>query len=238
MAYCEKFRPQLPANYNHSRQFEKPIPSLRPPVVDDDASADNQAQNEEANINAVFFDEQNIEHFDDSMNINTSNTNGTATENGRAVDDNLLQNESQIINESTIVNAQDANQSVNANEGATADEEQNLAQNVETVNPETKFILQTVQMDAADELAIASLLQPSAVELLGAIVLEENETADVKGDKVIITKRIDTDCEMIYTYGETPNPLAEHYKTKINDLISGNIPFKENVRKTHDVLHC
>lgn len=47
----------------------------------------------------------------------------------------------------------------------------------------------------------------------------------------MVTKKIGDDCEMVYIYGEVPKALLPLYQIKINDVISGNIPFKENVRK-------
>lgn len=78
------------------------------------------------------------------------------------------------------------------------------------------------QYDSDDELASGGL---------DGIVLGKNEKATVRNGKIIVTKRVDKDLEMVYTYGERPRALKSLNQEKINDSISGNIPFKQNVWK-------
>lgn len=108
----------------------------------------------------------------------------------------------------------------------------------DTGSEDVKNSLQTVQMDLNDKLAINSLFDNSANdgpsemdEILPQIelTLGDGETAEKKGDKIVITKIIDDELEMVYTYGETPKVLPPLYQVKMNDAISENIPFKENV---------
>lgn len=44
-----------------------------------------------------------------------------------------------------------------------------------------------------------------------------------------VKKKYDRDCEITYTYGEKVAPKTPMFEVKLKDLISMNIPFKENV---------
>lgn len=60
--------------------------------------------------------------------------------------------------------------------------------------------------------------------------LTANETAVINSKgQIEVTQIIDKDLACVYIYGECPVPLAPFYNIKMNDLITGNIPFKENV---------
>lgn len=97
-------------------------------------------------------------------------------------------------------------------------------------------------MDAIDESALSSLfdkndaIEPEACNQtapgLVGINLSHNETAEFKEGNIIVTKLIDDDLVMTYTYGEKPKALPPLHQVKLNDPISGNIPFKQNVSDT------
>lgn len=224
-----------------------------------DKTEGNQNENDGAEWN--FDDSLNdlfTENVADSTSIDESQQNVVANGHAHATVDNAIQNESHVVNESSIVNRQDHNRNsgseneatiVNELERSGAIHDQNAIQNeIEQADDlETKHTLPTVCMDEVDELALGLLIdvnseiestsaeQPAA-DLLNSIVLKENETAVVKAGKIIVTKKISGDLEMMYTYGETPRVLPELYQTKLNDSISGNIPFKENVCENHGYI--
>lgn len=190
---------------------------------------------------------------EDSLNFEDS-LNDLFTENvadSTSIDElqqNVVANESSIVDRANNRNSDSESEATIGNElepsGATYD--QNAIQNeIEQADElETKHTLPTVCMDEVDELALGLLIdvnseiestsaeQPAA-DLLKSIVLKDNETAVVKAGKIIVTKQISSDLEMMYTYGETPRVLPESYQTKLNDSISGYIPFKENVCENH-----
>lgn len=60
--------------------------------------------------------------------------------------------------------------------------------------------------------------------------LAKNEQAAIneKG-QIEITRTVDDDCEIKYIYGEELSPKDDGPQIKINDIISGNIPFRANV---------
>lgn len=111
---------------------------------------------------------------------------------------------------------------------------------------EAKHILPTVQMSAVDELAIAQLIgecSQNASTLdeeaspLDSISLGTNETASLNSaGEVVVKKMIGEGLEMCYIHGQKPTPKNPFYQTKINDDITGNIPFKENVGKDRAYL--
>lgn len=62
--------------------------------------------------------------------------------------------------------------------------------------------------------------------------LASNERAALneKG-QIEITRVSDDDCAITYIHGETLVPKNPLFEVKVNDLLTGNIPFKENVRE-------
>lgn len=95
-----------------------------------------------------------------------------------------------------------------------------------------KFSLPAVDVDLEDQLMMTALFDndsDGATDALKSIQLEMDEKAEVRDGKIIVTKTFDNDLEMVYTYGEKPKALQPFYRIKLNDAISENIPFKENV---------
>lgn len=211
---------------------------------------DNEVLNYDCDLSGLFG-----ENVVNSTALDEPQQNVTGNEDCHASVDDLFQNESQVFNESNIVNMQDRNQNYGSgNEGnidnelvrsGSSNDKSATQINIERADAlDKKDILPTVQMDKIDELALDFLINDDceiestsakqrALDLHVAIVLEDNETAVVKDGKTIVTKKIDSELEMIFTYGETPKALAPLYHVKLNDLISGNIPFKENVCETY-----
>lgn len=191
-----------------------------------DVIGDGFAQNDTSNVPDEQSETNQTDHSEEHVIGNIS-----AQNNG----DNLL-NESQ----------QHETESEKSNDSSTQkDTEQNDIGNPAAENSEAdvKHSLQSVQMDAGDEMAISCLFgdntnvstqsdghAASGVSPL-SLVLGDGETAEERDGKIIITKLFENDLEMTYTYGETPKALRPLYQIKINDIISANIPFKENVRK-------
>lgn len=98
--------------------------------------------------------------------------------------------------------------------------------------------MHAVDVDPVDETAINDIFgshtsvdvdENNPCAALSKVTFEPNETATIKDGKIVVTKAIDGDVEMVYTYGQKPTALRPLYRIKINDLITENIPFKENV---------
>lgn len=121
-------------------------------------------------------------------------------------------------------------------------------QSTQDVETDAKQILQPVNMHADDEAAIKSLFVDSEKSIEDdddndpspnsneTISLRCGETAEVKDGKIVVTRKLDDSLEMQYIYGETPTPRNPQYVVKMNDPISGNIPFKENAENDRAYL--
>lgn len=246
--FCESFRPQLPKVYNDSRPKEKPIPSVNfasnaVGTVDTDDEQEHErdgtnevnSQNQRAQIDTEQSIIENAENeqenadgsvIDEMPQAENAGTDGTA-----------IQEEQENANVPGIDEVPTVGSEVTG-ESTTGEEPQ---------QPETdvKFGLAEVNVDFEDESMMNDLFDNGSIEnmpsnvqhatdALKGIQLASNEEAEVRNGKVIVTKRIADDLEMVYTYGETPKALLPLYRVKLNDSISENIPFKENV----SVLLC
>lgn len=172
-----------------------------------------------------------LEFGNESTEVATENSERNRNENGHddANNETAIQNQSSNYNEFEFCYENGASVAVG-----------NKNENV----PDTKEILPTVNVDEIDAFAMESVLcvggegdQTASEQTMQtpelpkglSIVLEENETAELKDGRVIVTKRINEDLQMTYTYGEQPTILAPYYRVKLNDPVSEDIPFKENV---------
>lgn len=106
---------------------------------------------------------------------------------------------------------------------------------------DAKNALAVVEMNEEDEFAINDLFcdQENAADesnahanMISELTLAHDEKAEVIDGKVVVTKTLDDSLEMVFVHNETPKPLAPLYNVKMNDAISGDLPFKENVSKT------
>lgn len=63
----------------------------------------------------------------------------------------------------------------------------------------------------------------------------ENEKVALTQDgRIAITKAIDDELEMTFVLGEQLLPIEDRFQIKMNDALSGNMPFQENVHIKHD----
>lgn len=244
--HCRRLRAQLPVHYNRRRQFHRPIPSLNPSSSDsenDDIDDQNvvDARQQQGNVSVHSGDEidgESIAHNTDSSSINADIQSNASVHSDDEVDGESLAHNSTKVSEENSTNepitceleseAGSQNESQNNNEiavGAAGSGEK---------DEDIKHSLQTIQMDASDESAINSLfcVNDNSIQLNqnSELVLDAGKSAEKRGDKIVITKIIDDDLQMTYTHGEKLNALQPLYQVKLNDPLSENIPFKENVR--------
>lgn len=239
LAHCQRFRAQLPALYNQRRQFDRPIPSLFQPVVSDAEAEDTD--NETAENNGS--DSANENDVDDSVNASVAAENSVDSNHsvqndgsGEVANDDDSESENNVtvsaidagdygVDDSFLVQ-NDQNDLVNG---------QNQSNGGATGSNEDVKQLHNVPLNPNDEIAINSLFdeepsQPDKSIVEAELTLGVGETARKEDGKTLITKVIVMgDLEMTYTYGEKPKPLQPLYQVKMNDAISENIPFKENV---------
>lgn len=58
------------------------------------------------------------------------------------------------------------------------------------------------------------------------------KTVMLEGGEILVTKTLDDngdEIEMAYIYGQEICPKNERYQIKVNDALSANLPFQENV---------
>lgn len=223
--YCANRRPHTPPLYNPSRAIAKPIPSLVFSIDQanvqsdsDEIESDSNSTIEENSENDIVTESQDL---DENSNIDEAQQ--TLDEN---VDDENVGAETSDVENSDEVESNAVEEPQNAHENENDDEIQQVGiENgnahsdcePQNENEDPKHVLGAVDIDAEDESAIISLLEL------------KNKVAKKKDGKIYITQKIDNDLEMTYVYGEKPKALAPLYQIKINDVISANIPFKENV---------
>lgn len=96
-----------------------------------------------------------------------------------------------------------------------------------------KNVFETVQVEREESLAIGGLFNgASAIEAIRANLCPHEKAVINENGQVLITtfyKCDDEEVECTYVYGEKTIPLNPEYTVKLNDPLSGNIPFRENV---------
>lgn len=204
------------------------------------ASTTSDASNNESIASASAENdrqESNVEELFETDNYDVDALDNEPTENAQSTI--VAAEQSVIVAEShdSDVNGSEANNSTDA------ETDINVTQSTHGTEIDVKHVLKPVNMLADDENAIRNLFgdHESGVEAndnndlsadsIPTASLGHGETAEMKDGKIIVTRKLDDSLEMVYTFGETPTPLKPQYEIKMNDLISGNIPFKENEKK-------
>lgn len=61
-------------------------------------------------------------------------------------------------------------------------------------------------------------------------LLAQNEKAKLNEcNQIEVTRTLSSDCEFSYIWGESLMPKQSVYEVKLNDIISDNIPFRQDV---------
>lgn len=145
------------------------------------------------------------------------------------------------LNESDIVQ----NDSSEINEEGTVEVEEAAL----NVSKDVKCPLENVVLDAADNDAFNEMFNVSIDNGDGEqVTISPGGTKKYKPQHIVspggtrkIKHRIDDECVITYKFGEEIKPMELGYQVKLNDPLSNNMPFKENVRffnyfKTYSVL--
>lgn len=250
--FAKKFRANEPAEYNPRRQFEQPIPSVEyeiereSDIVNAEGSLELNTLGsgiaEESGNGSVFECVAQLFEQNDTNNVTAENTVEHSFE---PIGDEIA---AEDINEQAITNACAQIESENTVEHSfepvddeipeTDMDQINTGRNVES---DVKHTLHTVQMDERDETAINTVIENHAdvitetheSDSIEQIKLAADEKAEMKNGNVMITKTFDDDLQMTYTFGKNLHALQPLYNIKMNDIISDNIPFKENVRRIY-----
>lgn len=190
------------------------------------------------------IDEQsNDEHLSQNESSTLNETELSNDTNGQSIDENsLIYQETSIeSNVSTSIDAATDNRSDSVQMPIAQDI--NVSMNVK--NPFAPHEIDETDADAISDVfnldkigdntidsASIEVAQNGSTEQLSAVkaMLDANESAVMNENGQIEVKRtVDPDIELSYIWGENPVPKEPVFEVKINDIISGNIPFKENV---------
>lgn len=198
--------------YNARKQFEQPLPTHLPPSPINAQITNDSSQSASSDTDLV----ENL--FESIENIGT---------------------EAQAITESLSNELSNPNQDLNTEPGNVRDEQQRDVDESLSLSDysianevsEEKFVLPNVELCDADSEAIDNVFNESkCLSLSDSTNIEEEQPFFDEG--VLKMKKIyDSDCEMIYPVGVKLVPKDNLYEIKKNDILSDNIPFKQNVSK-------
>lgn len=200
---------------------------------------DTNSENDDGLVHVPQLGENN-----DDMNDAANGQNNGVMNNDNSLDTPLNQTEISMTIDTNLENNDGLVDVPKLGEGNASENHDNNHGNVDET--ESKYGLAEVDIDDDDLTAISHLIDENShadqtngnrngnadgdvSDVLATIPLEQNEKAEVRDGKIIITKVIDDETEMTYAYGEKIKVLPPLYQLKMNDAISGNIPFKANV---------
>lgn len=200
----------------------------------EDFDAENSHSNNESLLEQLETDDE----IDNAIEATVHND-SSSIENAVHDDTQIESNDTNQANEMSYEQLQREN---DENDHEIEEYNQNETPSTDLDNLKNSFT--PVQMNGDESLAIGDIF--NATENVGSngatdanadvspsienVILSANETASINSKGQIVVKQIvDEDLECVYIYGERPVPLAPFYHIKLNDLVTGNIPFKENV---------
>lgn len=111
-------------------------------------------------------------------------------------------------------------------------------QSEQSSNQEVKNVMPEVHIPPEDSDAIDAMFDSDSNSDGGGYdansdiqtgAVASNETTFYEDGVLKVRTKYDEDCEYVIVYGTNPQPKIPEYQVKLNDIISGNIPFKENV---------
>lgn len=197
----------------------------------DNAASESIAAIDSLNASTTF-------DLDESARNDQQNSRNELVDNAQSTDvDNTVSGENTIaMMEQSVIVAESHNGDMNSGEAESntgVEADKNVSQSIDGTGINVKHNLDPVNIHADDEIAIRSLFSDpksndASADSIAAVSLGSGETAKIKDGKIVVTQKLDDSMEMSYVYGETPTPLKPLYEIKINDLVSGNIPFKAN----------
>lgn len=206
--FRDKFRSQQPIRYSARRRSDGSTPSVSPTP---NGQNDRNGSNSQYPENLSYNEHENELSLNDSREV--------------LLEDQHFINESQIAAEHTSMRP---NEPVNQNS-----EVKDIMPNVE-MGEEEFLAIENVFNDNCDDGSLSdaidenSIHSENTVQQVPQIHLSPGERAFLDGGILKVTKKY-PGCEITYTYGEKFAPKVPMFEVKLNDIISMNIPFKENV---------
>lgn len=232
------------------RQHEQPIP-----LLECEAENENDIANAENDLELNTLESTTaVDRGQDStLDSFAQLFDETNDENNVAIANEPVESDEEVSQFDTTVDnfysSEEHNQNVDEQASVNTNNNSECADGVESSaasnSVDLKHALQTVHMDVRDVTAINTVLESQSTtksqenattesqenDQIKQIELAANEKAEIKNGKVVITKTIDDDVQMTFIHGQSLIARQPLYNIKMNDAISDNIPFKENVRK-------
>ncbi|XP_055300552.1 uncharacterized protein LOC129567536 [Sitodiplosis mosellana] len=215
--FRDQFRARQPIRYSNRRKSDGLTPSTSPTPNE---QSDSDLINSPHALNSNSSQPREAE----SLNFNGSNpvaqSNSHEFQNERATESSNDEPQIQVDDTSA-----DSGETINQ----ASSEVKSIMPNVE-MGEEESFAIDSVFDDdySDDNLSTNSSDSENMDQELPNVNLSRGETVFWDGGILKVKKKYGRDCEITYTYGERLAPKVPVFETKMNDLISMNIPFKEN----------
>lgn len=232
--FRDKFRAIVPIRYSARRQSDEPTPPTSP---NDRSDAEPDYLQNPTGTNSIQLQET-APH-----NLNDFNWDQAAQTDSREIEtENFAENSSNEtpIGIQTETVAENSNEQVHIEVDSTS--------TTQAESSEAKNIMPNIEMGEEESFAIESVFNGDYDDENESMNMDSNasdsEDTDLPASQVNLApgesafwdngvlkvKRMyDRDCEITYTYGEKVAPKVPEFEVKLNDPISLNIPFKENV---------
>lgn len=210
--FRDSFRAQEPVRYSTRRRSDEPTPPLSPTQNNTPSSPTHSQANSNANLMITPISSQSLSPVQNQTtanshtyeNVEIDEFPGDDTQNEDGQIDESIDREGKSIMPNVVLEEQDL-RAINA-----------------------------ICDSGDDDASYADFSQNTNRHSLAIDTppLAPGEIAFYDNDGVLkIKKKYSDDCEVIHEYGMTIKPKIPVFEIKVNDLISGNIPFKENVCK-------
>lgn len=252
--FCDRFRPVLPVAYNSSVLNKQPTPpnNMNNPANgynEEDSETDEQqsvvneigdvsiAQDDLVSENSEEMDLENAEAVEQNTNdeekyvlapVNMDQSDTIAFES--LFDDNSACDGESVATDNT---SQQVHLRIETNENGR--EINNDSTNEVNIDDPSNQIVETaaIQHQNSNDTTTAedeNVPDEESNTLLRSYKPAENEkVAFTQDGRIEITKTIDEELEMTFILGQQLTAMQDRFHVKMNDKLSGNLPFQENV---------
>lgn len=193
---------------NKTHESDATVHTHDPPIDDYEGNLQN---------NLTLFEESQSSHsdgIDNALDVSVQNNSLSGENNSDVNCDEYLTENSQL----------ESNE--NHNESYGTSQHHSSTEQLVHVCVDKKPSFGPVQVESNDSSAFNHLFDTAQA----ALNLSPSEKASFNSEGLLeITKKYDEDLECTYVYGKIPMPRQDGYKVKLDDCVTGTIPFKENV---------
>lgn len=243
--YRDKYRPKKPAVYNLARLTENPtrLKSNEAHVGIAEANSveqfeENRENESESSAEEFSLTDEELEDTENSLNVSNENRGQSTAEDFNLTVDENIEHESTVFVEiqgekhNDDIGSGTAQNAINENTNTLVHEFEIPCENRNDIDE--KDPLKTVELDETEAAGFDQLFDDTSHENTSEVqqlTLGEETVICSPGGTKRATKIIDDDCEFTFELGigEMFKPVNMGYQVKLNDALSANIPFKENV---------